>query len=104
MCVTADDVVRMAAELQLTQDEFLLRYTQPPKMQIHARRGHYWLKNHIHAPDDCIFLERKQCILHSAKPEQCQGFPLAWNHPEMLSECFGYMEMTHRQQQTEANQ
>lgn len=99
--VTSKDVEEMARELGLDRESFLEKYTRPPEMSVHARRGDYWLINHPHAPLDCIFLVDNKCVLHSAKPEQCRGFPRQWNHRDMLEECAGYQEMIRNQSRSE---
>jgi Fe-S-cluster containining protein len=35
----------------------------------------------------CVFLEGKVCAIQPVKPEQCRGFPNAWNFPGWREVC-----------------
>ena len=42
----------------------------------------------IDQPDGaCIFLQGQECQIQSVKPEQCRGFPNAWNFPGWREVC-----------------
>jgi Fe-S-cluster containining protein len=64
--LTEDDIVRLAAFLQLTAAEFEHKFVYRTK---NLRR----LRVPSHA--QCIFLKSGGCSVHAAKPLQCQTFP-----------------------------
>jgi len=79
--LTNRDITRIASFLCLSEEDFIQRYTQlTPSRQSLAL---------ISKPDDaCIFLEgANTCRIQKAKPEQCEGFPNAWNFPGWRQVC-----------------
>lgn len=65
--VTLDEIVAIAAYLQLSIDQFAARYLR----QIGDR---YSLKENFvtHA---CVFLQDNKCQIYPVRPEQCRTFP-----------------------------
>jgi Fe-S-cluster containining protein len=72
--VTDSDIMRLATFLELSEPEFIQRYTELAR----DRRG-LVLKDQ---PDGvCLFLEASDCRVYPVKPEQCTQFPHTWNNP-----------------------
>lgn len=74
MLLTETDLVRLAAELGLSERDFADRYTELAR----HRRG----LSLVNGPDGaCIFLEKSRCRVYAARPEQCRTFPVEWVVP-----------------------
>lgn len=39
------------------------------------------------ADGSCVFLDGQDCQIQAVKPEQCRGFPNAWNFPGWREVC-----------------
>src|SRR5262245_2169753 len=70
--LTEDDVVRVAAFLQLSQPDFERRYLYRTRNVRRLRMA---------AASKCPFLVEHGCSIHPAKPTQCRIFPF-W--PELV--------------------
>ena len=70
--VTATEIQAIAAQLDLTESEFIQRFTR-----LSANRQHLSL---VEREDGgCVFLEgQNTCLIQPAKPDQCRGFPNRW--------------------------
>ena len=78
MLLTAQDIAAMASSLQLSEDDFIERYTE-----LAVNRSQLSLKENDEG--HCIFLEDNRCIVYDARPEQCRSFPKTWQ----VSGCSG---------------
>jgi len=82
--VTDDDIERISTRLRMTRKEFVSRY---------ARRlpgfGGIVLVDKNDGAQSCIFLEADGCSIHTAKPAQCVGFPVAWSRDDAMTMCAG---------------
>ena len=69
--LSPSDLSAMAKHLQISEKEFIDRYTRLVDDQICL----------IDAPqtDACIFLQNKKCSIYQARPVQCRTFPW-WLH------------------------
>ena len=74
------EVARIAAFLDLTEDEFVHRYTRLRG----NRQGLSLIERDNH---ECIMLEGAECRIHPVKPGQCAGFPNRWNFPGWRQIC-----------------
>lgn len=72
--LTETEITRIAAFLQLSEHDFIQRFTrlQPD------RRG---LALQEKADGGCILLEGNLCSIQSVKPQQCRDFPNLWKYP-----------------------
>jgi Fe-S-cluster containining protein len=79
--LTAEDIDRISAYLQVPPEEFANRYTE-----LTSQRDSLTL---IEKPDrSCIFLtESNLCQIHPVKPQQCRDFPNRWNFPGWQRQC-----------------
>lgn len=75
-----DEIPRIAAYLDLTEDDFIERYT---RLRTN-RRGLSLIEKPNH---ECIMLRKGACRIHEVKPRQCAGFPNRWNFPGWEKEC-----------------
>lgn len=75
-----DEIAPIAAYLQLSETEFLDRYTRLRS----NRQGLSLLEKDNH---ECIMLEGNSCLIHAVKPSQCAGFPNKWNFPDWQQVC-----------------
>lgn len=75
-----DEIAPIAAHLQLSETEFLDRYTRLRS----NRQGLSLLEKDNH---ECIMLEGNSCLIHAVKPSQCAGFPNKWNFPGWQQVC-----------------
>lgn len=78
--LTNEEITRIAAFLQLTEEEFIQRHT---RLQ-HDRRG---LALHEHPGGACVFLQDNLCVIQSVKPQQCRDFPNLWKYPDADKYC-----------------
>lgn len=79
--VTEQEITRIAAHLNLTEEDFIARHTR-----LSANRR---LLSIIEKSDgSCFFLEGKNtCLIQSVKPAQCAGFPNQWRFPGWRDLC-----------------
>jgi len=75
-----DTISRLAVFLQLSEHDFIQRYTRLRP----DRRG---LALRDKANGECIFLEGDNCAVQSVKPQQCRDFPNLWNFPGFEKLC-----------------
>jgi len=73
--LTDSDILRLAAHLKLTEQEFIDRHTRlaPNRTQLA-----------LLDQDDgsCAYLDGDRCSVYEARPEQCRTFPYAWSVSE----------------------
>lgn len=72
--ITDDEIIEMAAALNIPVEEFVEKYTR-------LVNGEISLKEHPKTYD-CVFLRDKKCLLYKSRPKQCRTFPF-W--PENIS-------------------
>ena len=78
--VSDSEISAIASFLKMKQDLFIEKYTRLRS----DRRG----LSLIDQPDGaCIFLEGQDCQIQPVKPDQCRGFPNAWNFPGWRDIC-----------------
>ncbi|MFO1486871.1 MAG: YkgJ family cysteine cluster protein [Verrucomicrobiota bacterium] len=78
--LTEAEISRLAAFLQLTEHDFIQRFTR-----LRAdRRGLSLLDK---PNGECIFLEQNNCAVQAVKPQQCRDFPNLWNFPGFEKVC-----------------
>lgn len=72
VCVTEDDVNRLAEHLEISPKTVIRRYTRRDKGLRVLRRADDTLFDHA-----CIFLnhETRQCGVYEARPEVCRKYP-----------------------------
>ncbi len=75
-----EDVVAISAFLQLSEEEFLQKYT---RLRTN-RQGLSLIEKDNH---ECVMLENGGCRIHPVKPAQCAGFPNKWNFPGWHDVC-----------------
>lgn len=74
------EVTRIAAFLQLSEHDFIQRYT---RLQ-HDRQGLALQEK----PDGaCVLLDGNLCSIQAVKPQQCRDFPNGWNFPGFEKIC-----------------
>jgi Fe-S-cluster containining protein len=78
--LTDADISAIAAFLQVSEWEFVQRYTRLRPM----RDGLSLIEKES---GECIFLDGIDCQIQPAKPKQCVGFPNAWNFPGWREVC-----------------
>ena len=78
--MTDADVTRIAEFLNLSEPEFVERYTA-----LRADRRGLTLTSKEN--DECVFLDGIECTINPVKPEQCAGFPNTWNFPGWRKYC-----------------
>jgi Fe-S-cluster containining protein len=78
--LTEAEVARIAAFLQLSEHDFIQRYT---RLQ-HDRRG---LALQEQTDGACVLLERNLCSIQAVKPQQCRDFPNLWKYPDADKYC-----------------
>ncbi len=75
-----DEITRIAAFLDLSEEDFIQRYTR-----INHHRSGLSLTEQ---PDgSCVFLEGVDCRIQPVKPQQCRDFPNLWNFPGFENVC-----------------
>jgi uncharacterized protein len=78
--IEEDEISPIAGFLDLTDDEFIHRYTRLRS----NRQGLSLIEKENH---ECIMLEDGGCRIHPVKPAQCAGFPNTWNFPGWRNFC-----------------
>ncbi len=78
--IEADEVTSIAAHLDLSEADFLARYTR-------LRTNRQGLSLIEKPNDECIFLDGIDCVIQKVKPRQCSGFPNTWNFPNWRDSC-----------------
>lgn len=72
--LTDAEIARLAAFKNLSEHEFIQQFTR----LRHDRRGLVLQEK----PDgSCIFLDGNNCLVQTAKPQQCRDFPNLWSYP-----------------------
>jgi uncharacterized protein len=72
--LTEVDIGRLAQAMELSEREFIGRYT----VLARHRQG----LSLADGPDGaCVFLEGHRCRVYAARPEQCRTFPVEWFVP-----------------------
>lgn len=72
--LTDAEVARIAAFLQLSEHDFIQRYTR-----LQSERRGLALQE---KPDGaCVLLEGNLCAIQTVKPQQCRDFPNLWKYP-----------------------
>lgn len=70
-----DDIIRLSDFLEISDGEFLEKYTELAPNRRSLRL--------IDPPDmTCIFLEGGRCVVYEARPQQCRDFPHKWRVAE----------------------
>ena len=70
--LTSRDIASMAVWLELSEQEFIDRYTRLAPNRIRLAL--------IDQTDgSCSFLEGNRCRIYEARPEQCRSFPFEWS-------------------------
>jgi uncharacterized protein len=78
--LTEPEISAMAAFLDVTEHEFIQRYTR-----LHTSRAGLALENQSNG--ECIFLDGNDCRVNPVKPQQCRNFPNLWNFPGFQEIC-----------------
>ena len=78
--LTDAEISRLAAFQQLSEFEFIQRFTRLRP----DRRG---LALQEKPDGQCIFLEGDRCAVQPVKPQQCRDFPNLWNFPGFEASC-----------------
>ncbi len=78
--IEEDEIPQVATFLKLTEQEFIDQFTRLRS----NRKGLSIIEKPNH---ECIMLENGGCRIHAVKPEQCKGFPNAWNFPGWQKIC-----------------
>jgi Fe-S-cluster containining protein len=78
--LTEADITAIAAHLELTEWDFIQRYTR-----LRPQRDGLALLDADSGA--CIFLEGHSCAIQPVKPFQCGGFPNRWNFPGWREVC-----------------
>lgn len=70
--LSGSDNARLAARLELSEQEFIDRHTRlaPNRRQLALLDQ---------ADGSCAFLDGNRCSVYDARPEQCRSFPYAWS-------------------------
>jgi hypothetical protein len=90
VCLEEDDILRIAAFLQMDVLQFTAEYTR-------LRENRVGLSLIDQANNECIMLEDgKSCRIQPVKPKQCAGFPNTWNFPGWRDECEAVPVPLHR--------
>jgi len=78
--LTDEDIIRAATYLNQSEFHFIQTCTR-----LRPHRDGLALQDQ--ADGSCIFLDRKSCAIHPAKPAQCAGFPNEWQFPGWRESC-----------------
>lgn len=78
--LSESDITRIAAFLQLSEPDFIERYT---RLQ-HDRRG---LALQEKLDGACVLLDGNLCSIQAVKPQQCRDFPNLWKYPGAEKYC-----------------
>jgi uncharacterized protein len=71
--LTEGDTQRLAGFLDLTEHDFIQRYTEIAR----NRRG-LVIRGDPALP--CLFLNDSRCTIYAARPEQCASYPVQWRN------------------------
>lgn len=80
MRLTAGEITRLAAFNELSEHDFIQRFTR----LTHDRRG---LALQEKPSGACVFLIGNDCAVQAVKPQQCRDFPNLWRHPDADKLC-----------------
>ena len=80
MRLTDAEITRIAAQLGLSEAEFIARHTRVRP----DRNGLSLLEK---SNGECEFLVGDDCAIQSVKPQQCRDFPNLWNFPGFEKVC-----------------
>jgi len=80
VCLTEKEIVRLAEFKQLSEHEFIQRFTR-------LRSDRHGLVLEEKPNGECIFLDGNACSVQPVKPQQCRDFPNLWRHPEAENQC-----------------
>lgn len=78
--ITEEEVTRLARFLQVSEEEFIQQHT----------RVRFWRTGLALAEKTdgrCVFLEGRDCRVHSVKPQQCRDFPVGWQNRHFQDLC-----------------
>lgn len=78
--LTEKEISGMARFLDLSETEFIERYTK-------VRPDRIGLALKDREDGACILLEGNLCKAQGAKPQQCRDFPNLWNFPDFQKVC-----------------
>ncbi|HCP05661.1 MAG TPA: hypothetical protein DIT30_00315 [Verrucomicrobiales bacterium] len=78
--VSEKEISAIASFLEMEEAEFIGTYTRLRS----DRRG---LSLIDQSDGACIFLQGQDCRIQPVKPQQCRGFPNAWNFPGWREVC-----------------
>jgi hypothetical protein len=78
--LTDADITRIAGFLQLSEPDFIQRYTRLQQ----DRRG---LALQEQPDGACILLDGNLCAIQAVKPQQCRDFPNLWKYPGAEQYC-----------------
>lgn len=78
--VSAEEIARIAAFLELDEREFIARHTRLRD----DRQGLALLEK---PNGECEFLDGRTCRIQPVKPQQCRDFPNVWNFPGFEQFC-----------------
>lgn len=82
--LTETDVARIAAYMEMDEGAWIAAHTR-----LTADRQSLSLQEQENGA--CAFLtEQNTCRIHAVKPEQCVGFPFAWQYENMETICEGW--------------
>ena len=78
--LTGADITAISAFLGVKEPDFIQTHTR-----LRPARDGLALIDKPHG--ECIFLEGRDCAIQPVKPQQCGGFPNAWNFPGWREVC-----------------
>jgi len=78
--LTDVEITRLAAFKQITEPEFIRKFTR-------LRADRIGLALLEKPNDECIFLQGGDCTVQPVKPQQCRDFPNLWNFPGFEKVC-----------------
>ena len=78
--LSEDDVRKAATHLGISEKAFTDTYTT-----LSPDRQCLVLKDREDGA--CVFLKGDDCSIHHGRPQQCRGFPNAWDVPELEDKC-----------------
>lgn len=88
--LTGRDIRRIAGHLNMTEREFVRRYTR-------RSQGKLALIDHqIPAKARIFYEEGAGCRIHTVKPRQCVDFPFRWRGEDAVSYCRGLQILAER--------
>lgn len=78
--VTEAEITRLAAFFGMSEAEFIQNHTR-----LRAdRKGLALLEK---ANGECAYLNGRDCLIETIKPQQCRDFPHGWNFPGFEQVC-----------------